>query len=77
MAALPVFVGSTVWRQVLAYIDERRAELIAECIAIRTPPERRAELAARIAELDELRQAPEETKREAEMRQQPTTHGAY
>lgn len=77
MAALPVHVGSLTWRQVLVYITERRAELVAECISLSTSHERRAECAARIAELDELRQAPELTARAAEMQQQPPIQGAY
>lgn len=77
MAALPVITTSGVWRQVLAYIAERRAELVAECISLATTDQRRAECAARIAELDELQQAPEATRREAEMQQQPPIQGAY
>ena len=77
MAALDVHVGSLAWRQVLVYIAERRAELVAECIELRTSAERRAECAARIAELDELRQAPEVTRRAAEMQQDEPRQGAY
>lgn len=77
MASLPVAATSGTWRQVLTYIEERRAELIAECISLSASAERRAECAARIAELDELKLAPELTRREAEMQQEPPIKGAY
>lgn len=52
---------------VAAYADDRMAELAAECCAISTPADRRAELAARIAELKELLDAPDAARRTAAM----------
>lgn len=68
MAMLPVDTTTTAWRQVREYAQERRAELAVECCAIGTLASRREELAARIAELDELVSAPDITKQAAEMR---------
>lgn len=68
MALLPVDTTTGVWRQVREYAQERRAELVVECCAVGTMPARREELAARIAELDELIAAPGITKQATEMR---------
>lgn len=66
MALLPIDMTTAAWRMVVTYIDARRQELAAECCALHVNPERRQELAARIAELDELKSAPEAAKRQAE-----------
>lgn len=63
---LPMDTTSAAWRMLSTYIDRRRQELAAECCALNVSAERRQELAARIAELDELRAAPEAAKRHAE-----------
>lgn len=71
MALLPIDATSMAWHQVLLYAQQRRAELAAECCAMATSRERREELAARIAELDDLVAAPAATKLTAELQAQP------
>lgn len=58
---------SSTWRAVEARLTERRAALVAECISVATPADRRAELAARIAEVDSLLDMPDELLRAGQM----------
>lgn len=66
MALLPIDMTTAAWRMVVTYVDARRQELVDECCSMGVTPARREELAARIAELDELKSAPEAAKRQAE-----------
>ena len=77
MALLPVDTGTGVWRAVAAYAEQRRQELAAECCAVGTIPSRREELAARIAELDDLMAAPAQTRQDTEMRLNDQPRGVY
>jgi hypothetical protein len=73
MALLPIDATSAAWRLVLTYAADRRKELATECCAMGTTPARREELAARIAELDELIDAPAAARRTAEGAEQGAT----
>ena len=64
---LNIDITSGGWRAVAAYVADRMAELSAECCAVATSADRRAELAARIAELRELLDAPDSARRTAAM----------
>ena len=58
MADLIIDTTSPTWRTLLAYVDQRKAELANECVGLSAAPERRQELAARFAELTDLVDAP-------------------
>lgn len=68
---------SPTWRSIEGHLFDRRAALVNECIAVGTPADRRAELAARIAEVDLLLDLPDAMIRTAQMVMPGTNQGSY
>jgi hypothetical protein len=76
MPNLAIDQKTSMWLAVHEYVRERINEMAEECLSIQATSERRAELAARAAELRDLLKAPEESRTRTELRtEQP--RGTY
>ncbi len=61
MVRIAVNPRSLDWQAVIVYIRARRAELVEEAVDLSRSDQERRDAAARIAELDQLASAPEDT----------------
>ena len=69
MTPLVMATASAEWYAIKGYIAARKADLLDEALSLVADDRERRDAAVRIDELDALLRAPEETRREAQARQ--------